>query len=95
LLAWAWAGSLGDHRRKGSEKCPKQEKRLLPAAVTLRAGSSARGEQGKQPVQPGPQALTIGAEVEGQVGVGAPAAEGDPVQGSLHGVPAAGRAGAR
>lgn len=49
----------------------------------------------KKPVhwQPSPEALTKGGEIEGQVRVGAPAPEGDAVQGALHGVPAAARAG--
>lgn len=36
--------------------------------------------------QPDPEALTKGGEIEGQVRVGAPAPEGDAVQGALHGV---------
>lgn len=37
--------------------------------------------------QPDPKALTKGGEIEGQVRVGAPAPEGDAVQGALHGFP--------
>lgn len=67
---------------------PPKKKQPVPASpLTTRACLPGRREQGKQPRQPVPEALTKSGEVKGQVAVGAPAPEGDAVQGALHGSP--------
>lgn len=82
--------SLEEGAREGvrTERAPA---RSLPPTV----GACLSGSDFKEAVhwQPGPEALTKGGEIEGQVGVGAPAPEGDAVQGALHGVPVAARTG--
>jgi hypothetical protein len=82
--------SLEEGAREGvrTERAPA---RSLPATV----GACLSGSDSKETVhlQPGPEALTKGGEIEGQVRVGAPAPEGDAVQRALHGVPVAARTG--
>ena len=58
-------------------------------------GACLSGSDSKEAVhwQPGPEALTKGGEIEGQVRVGAPAPEGDAVQGALHSLPVVTRTG--
>lgn len=82
--------SLEEGAREGVQT-ERAAARSLPATV----GACLSGSDSKETVhrQPGPEALTKGGEIEGQVRVGAPAPEGDAVQGALHGVPVAARTG--
>lgn len=72
----------------------KQKEHLL-RSLRATAGACLPGSDSKKAVhwQPGPEALTKGGEIEGQVRVGAPAPEGDAVQGALHSVSVVTRTG--